>query len=77
MAEPDFWNDLERSTRVNQQAKRIGDKIAHHQSLCKRAEDIEAMIELVEEENDASMVGEINGELASLSEDVETLARGI
>jgi peptide chain release factor 2 len=74
MAEPDFWNDLERSTRVNQQAKRIGDKIAHHQSLCKRAEDIEAMIELVEEENDASMVGEINGELASLTEDVETLA---
>ncbi len=73
MAEPDFWNDLERSTKVNQRAKQLGDKLHHHQSLIERAEDIGAMIELVEEEGDPSMAQEITADIEKLSADVESL----
>ncbi len=73
MAEPDFWNDLERSTRINRCAKQIGDKLAHYKSLVDRANDLHAMVELVEEENDPSMVAEIVKDIQALAEDVEAL----
>jgi len=73
MAEPDFWNDLERSTKVNQRTKQINDKLAHFASLKERTNDLEAMIELLEEENDASMVPELLADVQALSADVEIL----
>jgi len=73
MAEPDFWNDLERSTRVNQRMKHVSDKLAHVASLRKRVNDTEALIELVEEESDASLVPEVLGEVQAIAADVETL----
>ncbi len=73
MAEPDFWNNLERSTKVNQRAKQIGDKLSLHASLVKRCDDISALIELVEEENDPSMVSEVLNDVQSLQNDVEVL----
>ncbi len=73
MAEPDFWNDLEKSTKVNQRAKNLTDKIAHFNALLARADDIEAMIELVEEEGDPAMVPEVVSDIAALAKDVEAL----
>lgn len=73
MAEPDFWNDLERSTQVNRRAKQCADKLAHHKQLLSRAEDIQALIELIEEEDDPSMVQEVLGDIARLKADVEAL----
>jgi peptide chain release factor 2 len=73
MAEPDFWNDLDRSTKVNQQAKQIGDKLALYASLLSRADDIEALMELVDDENDPGMVGEVLADIAALDKDVEAL----
>ena len=74
MAEPDFWNDLARSTKINQRFKHVSNRLEHHHSLLSRADDIEAMIELVEEEGDASMVGEVVADLESLSADIEALS---
>lgn len=81
MAEPDFWNDLERSTKVSQRIKQLADKMAHYHALQSRTDDIEAMIELVEDEDDASMVKEVLQDIQSLADDVrllrlETLLRG-
>jgi peptide chain release factor 2 len=73
MAEPDFWNDLDRSTKVNQQAKQIGDKLSLYASLHARADDIEALMELVDDENDPGMVGEVLADIAALDKDVEAL----
>lgn len=73
MAEPEFWNDLERSTRINQRAKQISDKLEHVVSLTKRAEDIDALIALIEEEGDPSMVPEVVADVQALSADVEAL----
>lgn len=73
MAEPDFWNDLDRSARVSQRIKQITDRITHYQSLTTRANDLEALIELVEEENEPSMVREVLQDMESLTADVHTL----
>lgn len=73
MAEPGFWNDLERSAKVNQRAKQLSDKLALYKSLQGRADDIEALIELVEEENDPAMVQEVTDDLQKLSAAVESL----
>ncbi len=74
MAEPDFWNDLARSTRINQRFKHVSGRIEHHKSLCDRADDIEAMMDLVDEEGDPSMVGEVVDDLNALEADVEALS---
>ncbi len=73
MAEPEFWNDLERSTKINRRAKQLSDKLAHFRSLGERATDIEALIELVDEEADPAMVPEVVADLTALSVDVEAL----
>ena len=81
MNEPDFWNDLERSAKVSQRVKAIEDKIALFKRLNGRADDVETMMELAEEENDESMVAEAGAEIRALDEEaqrlkLETLLRG-
>ena len=74
MAEPDFWNDLARSTRINQRYKHVSGRLEHYKSLCDRADDIEAMMELLDEEGDASMIGEVVSDLEKLEADIEELS---
>lgn len=73
MAQPEVWNDLARSTKISQRAKHIQHRLELYARLINRHEDITAMIELVEEENDSSMVQEIKDDIASLHADVESL----
>ena len=74
MAEPDFWNDLARSTRINQRFKHVSGRLEHHKSRCARADDIEAMMDLLDEEGDPSMVAEVVEDLGKLEADIEALS---
>ena len=81
MNQPEFWNDTERSTRVNQKLGHLKNKLAHYEGLLSTADDIDTMMELAREENDEEMVQEVGTELASLKEkadalELETLMRG-
>ena len=81
MNQPEFWNDTERSTKVNQKLGHLKNKLAHYEGLLQAAEDIDTMMELAREENDEDMVQEIGEELARLKEqadalELETLMRG-
>ena len=81
MNQPEFWNDLERSTKVNQKVGALKNKLEHYEKLLSSADDIEVMMDLAQEENDESMVEEITAELTSLKEaaealELETLMRG-
>ena len=66
MASPGFWDDLERAQRVSAHAHQTEAKIQHYESLVSRADDVEVMMELAEEEDDDSMSEEIRGELESM-----------
>ena len=73
MASPGFWDDLERAQRVSAHAHQTEMKIQHYESLSSRADDIEVMMELAEEEDDDSMSAEIRQELDSVREELEAL----
>ena len=81
MNQPEFWNDLERSTKVNQKLGNLKNRVAHYEKLLSSADDVEVMMSLAQEENDEDMAGEIEGELAQLQEHtdqltLETMMRG-
>ena len=73
MNAPEFWNDLERSTAVNRKVSQIEGKLNHVASLYTRADDIDAMLMLLEEEPDDDMGDECANEVESLNGDAEAL----
>ena len=81
MNQPEFWNDTDRSTKVNQKLGHLKNKLNHYEHLLSTADDIETMMELAKEENDEDMVREVGEELEKLKEqadalELETLMRG-
>jgi peptide chain release factor 2 len=59
MEAPDFWNDPETSQRKMKELKSMKDDVQTYASLHTQFEDIETMIEMGYEENDASLIPEI------------------
>ena len=81
MNAPEFWNNLERSTKVNQRLSALRSKLAHYSKLCAQADDIDVMMELAEEGDDEDLVQEAGQSIESLRKDadaleLETLMRG-
>ncbi len=71
MNEPDFWNDLERSTQVSKKVRIAENKIEHYEKLNSRADDVEATIELAQEMEDEDLVAEAGEEIRKLQADLE------
>ena len=69
MEAPDFWNDPSVSQKKMQELKSLKDDVATYATLAVSYEDIETMIEMGYEENDPSLVPEIE---AMLDEFIET-----
>ena len=81
MNEPDFWNDLERSTSVTKKTRTIESRLEHFGRLGQRADDVEATMELAEEMEDSDLVEEAGEEIRELQAKLEemrleTLLRG-
>ena len=68
--ENDFWNDQEKSAVVLQKIKLLKDKVSNYDVLNGNLEDIYAMIELIEEANDESLIDE-------LKQDVKKFEKGL
>lgn len=68
--ENDFWNDQEKSAVVLQKIKILKDKVSNYDVLNGNLEDIYAMIELIEEANDESLIDE-------LKQDVKKFEKGL
>lgn len=65
--EPDFWNNQENSSKVLQTIKQSKDTVADYEALCARLEDAIALAEIAIEENDESVVSEVEQELAEIT----------
>lgn len=74
MAAEGFWDDLDRSTRVNQRIAAIERKISHYQELISACDDAEIMVQLADEENDADLVTEAGEFIDKLTQQVDALA---
>ena len=59
MEAPDFWDDAEVSQKKMKELKDMKDDMETYQNLVTQMEDMETMIEMGYEENDASLIPEI------------------
>ena len=73
MGSTGFWDDTERAQKVSAKASSVERRIQHYEHLISRADDVEVMMELADEEDDTSMVPEIQSEFDKLKEELETL----
>ncbi len=73
MEEPDFWNDPEQSTKLVREAKNLKDTVELYRVLEREYEDIQVMIEMGYEENDESLIPEIQEMITSLESRLEKL----
>ncbi len=73
MGSPGFWDDTERAQKISAKASSVESRIKHYEGLIARADDIEVLMELAEEADDAGMVDEIRAEFDKIKADLETL----
>ncbi len=73
MAKEGFWNDIENANKVNMRMKAISSKLDKYKQLMIRCEDLEVLMDMADEENDESLVPEIQNDFASLDRDIEAL----
>ena len=71
--EPDFWNDSDNSQAVLKRLKMLKDKLAAFNGLEELYEEIQMMIEIGNEEEDASMVPEVEAALGRYKKEFEKL----
>lgn len=73
MEEPGFWDNPERSTKMVREAKNLKDEVDTFRSLEQEYEDIQIMIQMGYEEEDASLIPEIQEMLEHFSETLEKM----
>lgn len=59
MEEPGFWDDPEKSTRMVREVKNLKDDVETYRELEQEYDDIQVMIQMGYEENDASVIPDI------------------
>ena len=64
---PDFWNDVENSQKVQKRLKTLKNKCENYQKLCSAWDDMYTMCEMAIEENDDSMLEELESEYKNFS----------
>ena len=68
-----FWNDVEKSQKVQKRLKTLKGKVESYEKLCASWDDMYTLCEMAIEENDASMLEELQSEFAAFSEKAEAM----
>ena len=72
-AQDGFWGDLENSQKVLQRIKQLKNKCELHNKLKKRWEDLLTLCEMAIEENDESLLPELEEEYTGFERDIESV----
>ena len=72
-AQDGFWNDLERSQKVQKRMKQLQQKVSRYEKLCSKWDDLMAICEMALEEDDDSMLDELKSDYAKLESDLESM----
>ena len=67
-----FWNDVERSRKVQMRLKSLKSKTDNYKKLCSAWDDLYTMCEMAIEENDDSMLPELEEEFKQFSESMDS-----
>lgn len=72
-AKEGFWNDLERSQKVQKRIKQLQQKCEKYEKLQGSWEDLMTICEMALEENDDSMLAELESDYAKLEGELEAM----
>ena len=67
-----FWNDVEKSRKVQQRLKTLKSKTENYAALCSAWDDMATICEMAIEENDDSMLQELQEEYAAFEKELES-----
>lgn len=70
-AQDGFWNDLERSQKVQMRLKQLQNKVARQEKLVSEWEDLNALCEMGQEAEDEELIAELKEGFARLEEKIE------
>ena len=70
-AEPNFWDDMEKSQKVLQETRNLEGKLEKYNKFKTSFEDIEVLIEMAADEGDEDMIDEIQSELKTLKDGLD------
>ena len=70
-AQDGFWNDLERSQKVQQRLKQLQNKIARQDKLVTEWQDLTALCEMGQEAEDEELLEELKSGFQTLEEKIE------
>ena len=73
MEAPGFWDDPDKSQKAMKELKGLKDSFEGYDSLKSGLEDINILIEMADESDDASLVPEIEQEVTSFEEKMEEI----
>ena len=76
-AQDGFWNDLERSQKVQQRLKQLQNKIARQDKLVTEWQDLTALCEMGQEAEDEEILEELKTEFPALETEIEELGAHI
>ena len=68
-----FWNDVEKSQKVQKRLKTLKNKVESYEKLCASWEDMVTLCDMAIEEDDASMLDELQSEYALFAEKAEAM----
>ena len=71
-----FWNDVEKSQKVQKRLKQLKSKVESYQKLCASWDDMMALVDMAMEEGDDSLLEELQSEYADFSEKAESMRLG-
>ncbi len=71
-----FWNDVENSQRVQKRLKQLKGKTENYQKLCSQWDDLMTLCEMAIEENDDSMLTELQSDFAAFEKKLEETRLG-
>ena len=71
-----FWNDVENSQRVQKRLKQLKGKTENYQKLCAQWDDLMTLCEIAIEENDDSMLPELQSDFAAFEKKLEETRLG-
>ena len=73
MESPGFWDNPEKSNMAMKELKTLKSSFERYDELQRKLEDTKTLIEMAEEEDDASLVDEVTDEVNSLSDKMDEL----
>ncbi len=74
MEEPDFWTDPEKANQYSTEDRRLKDDVKGYEDLAQSYEDIGALIEMAQEEEDQDSVAEVKAMLDEFTERLDQMS---